>query len=204
MLVYPNRNKNKTVVQPRMAISKELLIKAGKGDDRAQYELYRAVFPLLISVCSRYHKDEQSAVAALNVGFLKILHKYDTIREDVPIEAWMRRIMINTLIDEFRKNKTYREQTVLVDEIHENGIGDRIDWNEAEQRFNIQQLEGMIRRLPPVTMQVFDLFAIDGYTHHEIGELLGMSDGTSKWHVNAARKKLKDWIQKEIINFQGI
>ena len=177
-----------------MSITKELLYKAGQGDERAQYELYRHVFPLLMSICSRYHRDEQDAVAALNLGFLKILNNHHKYVEPVPLLAWLRRIMINTLIDEFRKSKKYKEQTVLVEDMHAGQFAGAVDWNEADRRFSVQQLERLIQKLPPMTMRVFNLFAIDGYSHLEIGEMLSISDGTSKWHVSSARKQLQEWI----------
>lgn len=187
-----------------MSINKDLLTKAGNGNERAQYELYRQLFPLLMSVCTRYHQDEQSAVASLNAGFLKILNNHEKHKAGVPLTAWIRRIMINTLIDEFRKRKKYQEKTVLVEDMHDGSFSHAVDWNEADQRFGVQQLEALIRRLPPMTMKVFNLFAVDGYSHLEIGEMLNISDGTSKWHVSSARKQLKIWIGKELVNFQGI
>ncbi|MBX2889299.1 MAG: sigma-70 family RNA polymerase sigma factor [Saprospiraceae bacterium] len=181
-----------------MNIDPQLLSAAHRGDRKAQYALYRVCFPVLMAVCMRYRRDEQAAAAALNSGFLKIVQNLARYRrEDVPFEAWIRRIMINTVIDEFRREKKWRELTVFTDAV-ERDCDEAIDWNEAEQRLSIQYLETLLHRLPPVTQQVFNLFALDGFSHREIGEMLDISEGTSKWHVNHARQKLQAWIKTEL------
>ncbi|MBK7937279.1 MAG: sigma-70 family RNA polymerase sigma factor [Lewinellaceae bacterium] len=183
----------------RMNIDPQLLQAAHRGDRKAQYALYRVCFPVLMAVCVRYRRDEQEAVSALNNGFLKIIQHLDRYRRDeVPFEAWIRRIMINTAIDEFRREKKWRDLTVFSDEIEREYPHEPVDWNEAEQRFSVQHIEGLLRRLPPVTQHVFNLFALDGFSHREISELLGMSEGTSKWHVSNARKQLQSWIKTEM------
>lgn len=102
--------------------------------------------------------------------------------------------MINTMIDMFRRDKKWRDAVVYVDEIAPGGALDHTTWNDAEHQLNAQYLESLLRRLPPVTQQVFNLFALDGFSHREIGEMLDMSEGTSKWHVSFARKQLQSWI----------
>jgi RNA polymerase sigma-70 factor (ECF subfamily) len=175
-----------------------MLQAAHLGDRKAQYALYRVCFPVLMAVCSRYRRDEQEAATALNNGFLKIINHLDRFQAgEAPFEAWIRRIMINTVIDEFRREKKWRELTVFTDTIEQEYPDEPLSMNEAEQRINVQHLESLLRRLPPVTQHVFNLFALDGFSHREISELLGMSEGTSKWHVNHARTKLQSWIKAE-------
>lgn len=148
----------------------------------------------------RYRRDQQDAVSALNNGFLKIIQNLDRYRRDeVPFEAWIRRIMINTVIDEFRREKKWRDLTVFAENIERAYPDEPIDWNEADQRLDVQYLESLLRRLPPMTQKVFNLFAIDGFSHNEISEMLGMSEGTSKWHVNQARSQLQSWIKTELV-----
>lgn len=180
-----------------MTVTPELLRQAQRGEQKAQYDLYRICYPVLMSVSARYRQDEQSAVASLNNCFLKIIQNLDRYRQEVPFEAWIRRIMINLLIDEFRKEKKWRQHTVFPENF-EQETKHQVDWNEADQRFDAQQLEGLVRRLPPVTQQVFNLFALDGFSHREIAEMLKITDGTSKWHVSFARSQLQKWIRLEI------
>ncbi|MFN0213744.1 MAG: RNA polymerase sigma factor [Saprospiraceae bacterium] len=183
-----------------MNLDPKLLLAAQRGDRKAQSALYRSCFPVLMAVCMRYRRDKQDAVSALNNGFLKIIQNLERYkRDEVPFEAWIRRIMINTVIDEFRREKKWRELTVFTEDIERAFPSEPIDWNEADQRLDIQHLEALLRRLPPMTQKVFNLFAIDGYSHHEIGELLKISEGTSKWHVSTARAQLQSWIKAETV-----
>lgn len=151
-----------------------------------------------MGVCIRYKQDEDEAAAILNVGFLKILNNIAKYKEDVPFEAWIRRIMINTVIDEFRKNRKVQELIEYSDFSEEESFTSFIDYNNAEKLFDVEQLEAIIKRLPPISQKVFNLYAIDGYNHKEIGEMLGISDGTSKWHLSFARKRIQEIMQKSI------
>ncbi|MCH2083434.1 MAG: RNA polymerase sigma factor [Saprospiraceae bacterium] len=179
-----------------MQIDPQLIKDCKKGDRKAQYNLYRLCYPMLMGVCLRYHKQESDAVAVLNEGFLKILTKLDQFRSEVPFQAWIKRVMINTLIDDYRKNRKVKELIEYTDFQDYQLTESQIDWNEADKQFDAEQLERFIQKLPSMSQKVFNLFAIDGYTHKEIGEMLGISDGTSKWHLSSARKKLAEWLKR--------
>lgn len=181
-----------------MQISQDLLNACQKGDRKAQYQLFRSSFDALMSVCLRYQRDESEAMAALNLGFLKILSNLDKYRPDIPFEAWIRRIMINTLIDEFRKNRQVKELIEYRDFSEEKNSNQWSEAGEAEQNLNADQLTVMLHALPAVSRKVFNLFAVDGYSHQEVGEMLGISEGTSKWHVNFARKRLQEMVREAL------
>ncbi len=181
-----------------MKVTPELMKAASKGDQKAQYLLYKQCFPVLMSVCGRYHCGEQDAVSAVNLGFLKVVQSLDRMPEDAVFEAWIRRIQINVLIDEFRKNKKWRTLVTHADDLSLPSINRSLapQWNEGDLHLQAGYLERLVQRLPPVTRQVFNMFALDGYSHNEIGDMLGISDGTSKWHVNSARSQLKLWLSE--------
>lgn len=167
-----------------------------KNDRRAQEKLYEWVYVKLMPTCMRYHRNEEDARAILNLGFVKICKNLDKLKEKTPFEAWVRRIVMNTIIDEFRKNKNYLQ---LVDsketdrELEVHGLSvDNSVWSKLEMDI----LMGLLKRLPEVSRKVFNLYVIDGYTHKEIGELLDISDGTSKWHLSNARKLLREMVEK--------
>jgi RNA polymerase sigma-70 factor (ECF subfamily) len=105
--------------------------------------------------------------------------------------------MVNTLIDEYRKLKREREKVSYVENYYDSA--DFSEVNEAVSKMDYKHLLEQINLLPEATRKVFNLFAIDGYGHKEIGELLGISEGTSKWHVNAARQKLKEYIENNVL-----
>ena len=179
-------------------VDRQLLKDCARGDRRAQFQLYKRCYSVLMGVCMRYKKNEEDAAEVLNQGFLKILNNIDKYREEVPFEAWIRRIMINTVIDEFRKNRKVHELMETTDFSEQNNFTDYVDYNTADQIFDAEQLEAIIKMLPPVSQKVFNLFAIDGYSHKEIAAMLDISDGTSKWHLSFARKKIKEIIQSTI------
>lgn len=180
-------------------ISTQLITACKARDRRAQHELYKQCFGILMGVCRRYTRQEQDAVSLVNAGYFKVLTQLEKYKTHVPFEAWVRRIMINTCIDEFRKNKRRQAHIDYRDfqESHEqNNSG--IDLNEADLRFDAEAVEQMIRVLPEMTREVFNLFAIDGYSHKEIAAQMGISVGTSKWHVSTARKKLKKMMNEKL------
>lgn len=182
-----------------MKINQQLLKDCARGDRRAEFQLYKSCFSLLMGVCVRYRHNEEDAAAMVNTGFLKILKNIKKYDPSVPFDAWIRRIMINTLIDDFRKNRKVKELIEYTDFSQEERFSGFTDYNRADKIFDAEQLELLIRRLPPVSQKVFNLFAIDGYSHKEIGTLLGISEGTSKWHLSSSRKKLQEMMQ-DIMN----
>lgn len=180
-----------------MNISPTLLRACINKNRKAQLQLYRSCFSILMGVCRRYMKHEEDAMALLNLGFLKILNKLDTYKTHIPFEAWIRRVMINTIIDEYRKNKRYNEKTDKVDfGSSYTKFEGMVVYNEAEDMLGVEEIERMVQQLPSAAQRVFNLYVIDGYTHKEIGEMLGISVGTSKWHLSDARKRLRKMIER--------
>ncbi len=160
---------------------------------KAEYELYKVTFSYLMSICIRYTKNQDQAKEQLNMGFLKILTNLEKYNEEVPFKAWIRKIMVNTLIDEYRKHKKQSEVIDFVEEYYENGSYS--EQNGAIEKMSADQIHKLIAKLPPMAQQVFNMFVIDGYSHKEIGEILDIEEGTSKWHLNSARQKLKEMLE---------
>jgi len=156
-----------------------------------------------MSVCLRYKVDHNEAKSSVNAGFLKIINNLDRYNPDIPFDAWIKRIMINHVIDEFRKNRKVQELIDYTD-FSEKQSTDLVDYNEADKVFDASDLESMIKSLPPVTQKVFNLFAVDGYSHSEVGKMLNISEGTSKWHVSSARKKLQELINNQMNSQKAI
>jgi len=180
-----------------MLIDQDLIKRCIEQDRRAQYELYKKCFSMLMSVCIRYEKNRSDAEALLNMGFLKIVTKLDRYQTSIPFEAWIRRIMINTIIDEYRKNKKEQE-TLEYTDFEDHHYNRSIDYNAADKLFDAEELQLMINDLPTVSQRVFNMHVIDGYSHKEISDMLNISIGTSKWHVSNARKLLKERIEQRL------
>ncbi len=182
-----------------MEISAALLLDCKNEKRRAQEELYRLCYSCMLSVCFRYEKNKEDAEFLLNHAFLKVITNLDKYQEDkVPFEAWVRRITINTVIDEYRKNK--KNKIDYMEEPMNHAPVTVMNYNEADQQYDAENLQNMIEQLPPMSKQVFNLYAIDGFNHREIGEKLNMSEGTSKWHLSSARKKLQELLRKALTN----
>ena len=171
---------------------------------KAQYKLYTEVYGLLMSICLRYMKNKSAADEILNQGFYKILKNLDTYNLDVPFDAWISRIMINTIIDDFRKNRKRLEIFENFDVLLDSDNFEAATYNQAELMFDAEDLQNLLQELPNVTRKVFSMFAIDDYKHSEIAKQLGISVNTSKWHVATARKKLKSLIIQQTKNTNSV
>lgn len=177
-----------------MNIQQKLIDDCIGRDRRAEYELYKASYSYLMSICIRYTRNADKADEVLNMGFLRILNNLDKYKPEIPFKSWIRRVMINTLINEYKKEKKHYETMLYVEEFYETSSFSEI--NDAIGKIDSEQIYIMIAKLPPASQQVFNLYFIDGYKHKEIGELLGISEGTSKWHLNSAREKLKKMLEE--------
>lgn len=182
-----------------MPIDKKLLKSCINKDRRAQHLLYKECFSFLMRVGYRYTQSKEEAVSLLNMAFLKILGQLDKYNEDIEFEYWSKKIMINTIIDEYRKNKRYEEKFVVKDwsAIETNDF--YVDADRADKNYDLEEIINLIQTLPNATRNVFNLFVIDGYSHKEIAEKMKISEGTSKWHLSEARKILIKKIESGII-----
>ena len=166
-----------------------------RNDRRCQNKLYEKYFPLMSSIVIRYCNDEAEVLYKLNGGFLKVLQNMKKYNNQYSIATWIRNVMINHLIDEYRKeNKSLTHVHVTAYE----DFNVPVDYNIGESNIHEKDLLVMLRKLPHLTQKIFNLFAIDGYKHREISDYLGIPEGTSKWHVNDARKRLKVMLERQI------
>lgn len=177
-------------------IQSELITACINRERKAEYEMYKVTYSYLMSICIRYTRNEDTAKETLNVGFLKILNSLPKYNTEIPFNIWIRKIMVNTLIDEYRKNKKHGEKIEYMEEYHESS--DYSEVNDAITKINAAQIHKLIATLPPASQQVFNLYVIDGYNHREIAEMINISEGTSKWHLNFARTKLKEMLSNKV------
>ncbi len=152
--------------------------------------LYRKYADKMYNVSLTYAEDDDEACDILQEGFIKVFRKINTFKGDCPIEAWIRRIIINTAIEFFRKRK--REFEVL--ESYEYSQTGKID--DLLSRINAKEIIKMVNQLPAKARMVLKLYAIEGYSHKEISELLNISEGTSKSQLNRSRSMLKTLISQ--------
>ena len=163
-----------------------------RNERRAQELLYKQYCQSMLAVCISYTKNEEDAVEVLQDGFLKIfqqISKFDAQKST--LYTWMRTVVLRTAIDFLRK-RNVQPKAVEWDEAHDSSID-----AEALQRMTSQEILHLLHRLTETTRAVFNLYVNEGYTHKEIGELLKISEGTSKWHLSEARKYLINSIKKK-------
>ncbi|MFY7732222.1 MAG: RNA polymerase sigma factor [Bacteroidia bacterium] len=162
-----------------------------KQDRKAESALYKYCFTKLMPICHKYYKSKDDTLAQINKAFLKILNNLSSFDGNKSFDAWIKTIMVNTIIDEFRVNK--KRNALYIDNNNEQVDLDfhPFNLNEAEAKLTAADIQIHIQQLPESSKMVFNLFTVDGYNHKEIGEMLGINEGTSKWHLNNARKILK-------------
>ncbi len=179
-----------------MEVTPEIIQACVREERKAINFLYESCFHLLMPICFRYHSNEEDARAAYNQGFIKILKALEKVDDKVNFNAWVKRIMVNALIDEYRKNKKYNTQISKSDDERELDYYSEGHRNHAESNLGCENIMMLIQELPTTTATVFNLYVIEGYSHREIGEKLEMSEGTSKWHLSTARKLLREKLEK--------
>lgn len=175
-----------------MTIDERLLQQCMQGDRRAQIRLYDQCYSYMMSICLRYCKDKQEAGSRINLAFLKVLQHLDQFEKGGSFKAWLSKITVRSIIDEYRSQQRHYE--------HHNYLGQPsqdVSWpddemNHIAEKVNLDHLLHIINQLPIACKQVFNLYAIDGYSHKEIGVMLQISEGTSKWHLHEARKRLQE------------
>lgn len=162
------------------------LIKAcRKQNSKAQRVLYDKYASLMLGLCRRYIKDELEAEDVMIKGFMKIFTKIDLFEGKGSFEGWMKRIMINEALGYIRKNKAmYLEMDIEAAEREP-------DFDKISSELEAKDLLKMINELPSGYRTIFNLYAIEGYSHKEISELLGINENTSKSQLSRARMHLQ-------------
>lgn len=173
----------------------EIIVKGCvKGKRRYQHELFKLYYGKMIGVCMRYAKDRDEAEDMVQNGFIKVFKNLEVYNFTGSLEGWIRRIMVNTAIDQIRKNKRSPFNIDDDSNIKDTGVEfDPIESNELkeEQVLLAERALEAINQLSVAYKTVFNLYVIEGYTHKEIAEHLGISEGTSKSNLAKARQKLK-------------
>jgi len=162
-----------------------------KGSAKAQKELYNHFAASMFGVCYRYTKSSADAEDVLQEGFIKVFRNLHRFRYEGELSAWMRRIMVNTALNYLKSNKRYSSE-LSYDEmnLHPVSVENPIIHLQAKE------LADLIRQLPTGCQTIFNLHAVEGYTHVEIGEMLGIHEGTSRSQYARARGLMITWIEK--------
>lgn len=161
-----------------------------QSEREAQRKLYQYFYGYAMSICVRYSKNNEEAREVLNDGFMKVFTKIEKYDSEKSFKGWLRRVMINTALDNYRHNYKHYHHRDL-EEANQEVISESVT-----QQLSHADLMQMVQQLSPGYRTVFNLYAIDGYTHEEISELLGISVGTSKSNLSKARGNLQAMLKK--------
>ncbi len=169
----------------------ELIQACIKGNQRACKELYETNKAWLYAICLRYHKNVADAQDSLQESFITIYRKLDTYNAQGSFRGWMRKITVRCILGSFRKKNKIAESDFET-------TTEPIDISLL-QSMRRDELDFIIERLPSGRKQIFIAHAIDGFSHKEIGEMLGVTEGTSKSQFFHARRELREALEKEIV-----
>lgn len=161
------------------------------GKRKSQKALYEQFAPKMLGVCIRYARDKVEAEDFLQEGFVKIFEHLHNLQSPEQLEAWMRKIMINTALEHLRKQKPHLGKEVEISDDWDFGIEESVT-----SEMSREELLELIQDLPPGFRFIFNMYAIEGYSHKEIGEMMNISEGTSKSQYARAKKLLQEKVEK--------
>jgi RNA polymerase sigma factor (sigma-70 family) len=157
----------------------------------SQERLYRHCYPLFINTCLRYGGDMDGAGTIFNNAFMKVFKSIGQYQSQQKARAWIKTIIIHCSIDYFKQRNRIKE---ISDEAKEAELG---TFDETIfQKITIREIHKIIREIPTATATVFNLFVFEELSHNEIAKLVGISENTSKWHVNAGRNYVKQRVEE--------
>jgi RNA polymerase sigma factor (sigma-70 family) len=169
----------------------KLLDTCRRGDRNSQDRLYKEYYAYGMGICLRYSRTREEAIEILNDGFIKILSKLDHYSPGLSFKGWLRKVMINSAIDYFRRNEKHYNSLDISHVQYESSSETGLD------HLSEQEIIAGIQLLPPSYRMVFNLYVIEGYKHEEIANQLNISVGTTKSNLAIARNKLKKILLNE-------
>ena len=163
-----------------------------EGERKMQEELYQRYASKMFGVCLRYAGNTEEGEDILQEGFIKVFKKIGSFRGEGSFEGWVRRIFVNTAIEHFRR-KTYLQPITEREEETVKG-----DYTSVLDTLAEKDIINLVQQLSPGYRTVFNMYVVEGYTHKQIGDILGISEGTSKSQLSRAKSILQDLVRKHI------
>jgi len=163
-----------------------------RGKITAQKQLYDLFAGPMLSVCYRYTKSLADAEDVLQEGFVKVFFNLQQYKFKGELGGWVRRIMVTTAINYLKRNTRYQSELVFPEE-HLHAVDNQAS---PEMKMEAKELADLIRQLPPGYQTIFNLYAVEGYSHVEIGKILGIQESTSRSQYARARALLIQWVEQ--------
>ncbi len=181
-----------------MNVDRHLINKCIEKNNKAQQALYETCFAYFMSICRRYSRDDQEAMSLLNLGFYKVLVGLSKWKDHIPFKTWAKRVLVNAIIDEYRKNKKYKAVEYHPEHMEIGSQQEHSTHNLSDNIWAEEEILEWTRSLPAMTAQVFNLYAVEGYPNDEIAEKLNITEVTVRWHIYEARKRLKIYLKQTL------
>lgn len=182
-------------IQGQTSELEELIQGCSRNERAAQEKLYHLFYGRMMGVVRRYIDEEMLAEEVLHNGFLRAFQKIDQYRFQGSFEGWLRKIVFHAVSDFVKQNIRYTEKIKLIEK-------DQFVHKDHADRLYYNQLLELVHSLPDATRMVFNMYVMEGYSHKEIGKLLSISEGTSKWHLSEGRKILREKIEALKLNYK--
>lgn len=163
-----------------------------RGRPEAQRELYDEFSEVMLGICYRYTKSLMDAEDVMQEGFIKVFKNIAQFKFEGELGAWIRRIMVNTALNFLKQNRNYQGDLSFTDNSMHPVSNDNPDVSILAK-----DLADLVRQLPTGYQTIFNLYAVEGYSHVEIGKMLGINEGTSRSQYARARGLLITWLNKQ-------
>ncbi len=188
---------NKSKIESRIQLTpfmtdNELVKLCLKDNAQAQRELYVKYASVMMGICYRYTKSMEDAEDVLQEAFIKVFKNLKQYSGEGELGGWVRRIMVNTALTYIKKHRRY-----TVDMDYDKMPLQPVSNDEPDIHLNQKELADLIRQLPAGYQTVFNLHAVEGFSHIEIGQLLGINENTSRSQYSRARSTLIGWLNKQ-------
>lgn len=173
---------------------KSLIRGCRKGKRESQKELYAQFYNYAMSIALRYSRNREEAQEIVNDGFMKVFTRLDKYNDSLSFQGWLRRIIVNSAIDFYRRNEKHHNH---LDIVHASDVSSSAD---SISQLTEKEIMEAVQKLSPAYKMVFNLYVVEGYKHDEIAQKLGISPGTSKSNLAKARLKLQKMLEEIHMN----
>ncbi len=170
----------------------ELFRRCLEGESRAQELLYKRYFSFAMSLCMRYSRDKYEAMQIVNDSYMKVLRNIREFDSSKSFRSWYGRILINSAVDNYRRNLKHSSHLQISNEME----ADEEQEPSISAELSVNELLSLFNRLPDNYRLTFNLYEIEGYSHEEIGQILGISPSTSRSNLSRAKKMLRELYKK--------
>ena len=170
----------------------ELFRRCQEGEPRAQELLYKRYFSFAMSLCMRYSRDKYEAMQIVNDSYMKVLRNIREFDSSKSFRSWYGRILINSAVDNYRRNLKHSSHLQISNEME----ADEEQEPSISAELSVNEILSLFNRLPDNYRLTFNLYEIEGYSHEEIGQMLGISPSTSRSNLSRAKKMLRELYKK--------